>query len=127
LNLDDQAEEVRSGKGRKEDGGGSVKEYRTEDPLFRKFMMATWAFFALVFMSMQIWLVSNVADIKATLPRFADKDAQIDAHQASADKRIDKLEDRNDALRAQNDALRSRLDQIDGRGMRGGQESTRGK
>jgi hypothetical protein len=114
---DEQNEELRSGKGRK--SGGAYMGGDTHDPLFRKFMMWTWGSFGLVFMGMQIWLVSNVADIKATLPLYANKDVQLDAHLASTDKRVDRLEDKQDALR-------SRVDQLDGRGMRGGPEPKRG-
>jgi len=118
--IDDQAEEVRGGKGRREDGGGSVNEYQAQDPLFRKLMMWSWGIFGTAFMGMQVWLVSSVADIKSSLPRLNDKDIQIDAHQSATDRRVERLEDRTDALR-------SRVDQIDGRGMRGAQESVRGK
>src|SRR5688572_7825010 len=104
-NIDEQNEDLRS-NGRR--SGGAYLSVDTRDPLFRKFMMWTWGSFGLVFMGMQIWLVSNVADIKATLPLYANKDIQLDVHLASTDKRVDRLEDKQDALR-------SRVDQLDGR------------
>lgn len=111
--IEEQNEEVRS-KGQR--SGGAYLSVDTRDPLFRKFLIATWGFFGLVFMGMQMWLVSNVSDIKAALPLLANKDLQLDAHLASTDKRVDRLEDKQDALR-------SRVDQLDGRGMRGGPET----
>jgi hypothetical protein len=115
--IDEQNEDLRS-KGQR--SGGAYLSVDTRDPLFRKFMMWTWGSFGLLFMGMQVWLVSNVADIKASLPLYANKDLQLDAHLASTDKRVDRLEDKQDALR-------SRVDQIDGRGMRGGPEVKRGR
>ncbi len=115
--IDEQSEALLTSKGRRESGGGFVggDSAGSPDPLFRKFMMWTWGFFGVVFMGMQLWLVSSVADIKSTLLRLTDKDTQIDAHLLSTDRRVEKLEDRYDTLR-------SRVDQIDGRGLRGGPE-----
>ena len=103
----------------KESSGGAHQSIGGEDNDFSKFKNWTWAFFGLAFMSMQLWLVSSVADIKASLPRLSDKDMQIDAHQASTDRRVDKLEDRMDYVR-------SKLDQYEGKTLRGPAEPARG-
>jgi hypothetical protein len=105
-----------------EQGGGSISEGRpAQDPLFRKLMAWSWGVFGTAFMGMQVWLVSNVADIKAALPRMADKDAQIDAHLATTDHRVDKLEDGQEYLRG-------KIYQYEGRTMRGAaQDQANGK
>ena len=91
-----------------------------QDPMFRRLMMWSWAVFGTAFMGMQVWLVSNVSDIKAALPRLTDKDLQIDAHQLSTDRRVDKLEDRYEYVRG-------KIDQYEGRTLRGVPDTPRGR
>lgn len=92
--------------------GASIISTTAEDPLFRKLMMWSWGIFGTIFMGMQVWLVSSVADIKAVLPRLSDKDAQIDQHLSGTDRRVDRLEDKADYLS-------SKINQYEGRTLRG--------
>ncbi len=99
--------------------GASIIE-GSQDPLFRKLMMWSWGVFGTIFMAMQVWLVSNVADIKAAIPRLADKDLQIDAHLATTDRRVDKLEDRYEYLNG-------KIYQYEGKTMRGSAPDPHGR
>lgn len=121
---DDQQDQLRE-MHRGEGGGGPRQEIGrrySEDPVFRKFMNWTWAFFGLAFMSMQVWLVSSVADIKTTIARGADKDTQIDSHLANTDRYVEKLDDREDR---HYDYLKGKVDQYEGKTMRGGIDEKR--
>lgn len=109
----------------KESSGGAHQEIGAraiEDPVFRKLMMWSWAVFGTAFMGMQVWLVSNVADIKASLPLLANKDQQLDQHIASTDRYVEKLDDREDR---HYDYLKGKVDQYEGKTMRGGPDEKR--